>query len=165
MGDKTLLYSSAEVLTYATLDVEVLVFYLNVGQKGVFAFKDESDLGSKTYGNTKLSKSNGQFSYTQAEGVTAVKLSNGLLVYLLDKDAAWSFFAPPTTSNPNVASDEQILVLGPYLVRKATIHQGAVEIIGDNANTTSLEFVQNSMACGIALTLAGYTPVTPGSTE
>lgn len=146
IGDKaTLLYSSAEILTYATLDVEVVVFYLNVGQHGVFEFKDApSDLKFKTYGNTKLQFSrsgNIQYSYSQAEGATAVKFSNGVLVYLLDKSSAWNFFAPPTTPNPSVAPSEHIMVLGPHLVRKASIHHRTVEITGDNVNTTSLEFV------------------------
>ncbi|EAW11155.1 glycoside hydrolase family 35 protein [Aspergillus clavatus NRRL 1] len=139
-----LLYSSAEVLTYANLDVDVLVLYLNVGQKGLFVFKDErSKLSFQTYGNTNVTASvsshGTQYIYTQAEGVTAVKFSNGVLAYLLDKESAWNFFAPPTTSNPQVAPDEHILVQGPYLVRGVTINHDTVEIIGDNANTTSLE--------------------------
>lgn len=39
IGKNTLLYSSAEVLTYADLDKDVVVFYLNVGQEGVFTSK------------------------------------------------------------------------------------------------------------------------------
>ncbi|GMF93886.1 unnamed protein product [Aspergillus oryzae] len=117
-SESSLLYSSAEVLTYATLDVDVLVFYLNAGQKGAFVFKDApADLKYQTYGNSNLSAletSQGtQYSYTQGEGVTAVKFSNGVLVYLLDKETAWNFFAPPTVSSPTVAPNEHILVFGP----------------------------------------------------
>ncbi|KAF3394323.1 putative beta-galactosidase C [Penicillium rolfsii] len=140
----SLLYSSAEVLTYATLDVDVLVFYLNIGQKGVFAFKNApSQLTYKTYGNSNLTStasSNGtQYSYTQGQGTTVVKFSNGNLIYLLDKETAWNFFAVPTTSHPIVSPSEQILALGPYLVREASISHDTVSLIGDNANTTSLE--------------------------
>jgi beta-galactosidase len=143
-GDNsTLLFSSAEVLTYADLDVNVLVFYLNVGQKGTFAFKHEPKLAFQTYGNSNITASESsygtQYSYTQGEGVTAVKFSNGVLAYLLDKESAWNFFAPPTTSSPQVAPNQHILVQGPYLVRGASINQGTVEITGDNANTTSIE--------------------------
>ena len=139
-----MLYSSAEVLTYATLDVDVLVFYLNIGQQGVFAFKNApSHLTFKTYGNSNLTSttsSNGtQYSYTQGQGSPVVKFSNGVLLYLLDKKTAWNFFAVPTTSNPNVSPSEQILALGPYLVRSASIDHDTVSLIGDNANTTSLE--------------------------
>lgn len=124
--------------------MDVFVFYLNVGQTGEFAFKDASDLKFKVHGNTEFRSSNSnkaQFSYTQGEGVTVVEFSNGVLAYLLDKHSAWNFFAPPMTSNPAVKPDEHIFVLGPYLVRSASIQGSMVEIIGDNANTTSLEFV------------------------
>lgn len=148
-SESSLLYSSAEVLTYATLDVDVLVFYLNAGQKGAFVFKDApADLKYQTYGNSNLSAletSQGtQYSYTQGEGVTAVKFSNGVLVYLLDKETAWNFFAPPTVSSPTVAPNEHILVFGPYLVRGASIKHDTVEIVGDNSNSTSIEYVATS---------------------
>ncbi|KAE8414937.1 putative beta-galactosidase C [Aspergillus pseudocaelatus] len=143
-SESSLLYSSAEVLTYATLDVDVLVFYLKAGQKGVFVFKDApADLKYHTYGNSNLSSSETrqgtQYSYVQGEGSTAVKFSNGVLVYLLDKETAWNFFAPPTVSSPTVAPNEHILVSGPYLVRGAFIKHDTVEVIGDNSNSTSIE--------------------------
>ncbi|KAJ5911286.1 beta-galactosidase C [Penicillium subrubescens] len=140
----SLLYSSAEVLTYATLDVDVIVFYLNIGQQGVFAFKNApSHLTFKTYGNSNLTSTTSgnvtQYSYTQGEGTTVVKFSNGNLLYLLDKETAWNFFAVPTSSNPIVSPSKQILALGPYLVREASISHDTVSLIGDNANTTALE--------------------------
>jgi beta-galactosidase len=142
----SLLYSSAEVLTYATLDEDVIVFYLNVGQKGVFAFKNApTHLTFRTYGNSNVtsaaSEHGTQYSYTQGQGSTAVKFSNGVLLYLLDKETAWNFFAVPTTSNPHVSPSEHILAFGPYLVREATVGHNTVSLIGDNANTTSIESV------------------------
>jgi beta-galactosidase len=110
----SLLYSSAEVLTYATLDVDVIVFYLNIGQKGVFVFKDAPEhLTFQAYGKSNVTSSTSthgaQYSYTQGEGTTVLKFSNGVLVYLLDKETAWKFFAAPTTSDPHVSPSEQIL--------------------------------------------------------
>ncbi|KAF7597434.1 hypothetical protein BBP40_003681 [Aspergillus hancockii] len=143
-SNSSLLYSSAEVLTYATLDVDVLVLYLNAGQRGAFVFKDEqADHKFQAYGNSKLASSETshgtQYSYIQGEGITAVKFSNGVLAYLLDKESAWNFFAPPIVSNPKVAPNEHILVFGPYLVRNASIKHDTVEITGDNSNSTSIE--------------------------
>ncbi|KAJ5298628.1 lung carbonyl reductase [Penicillium atrosanguineum] len=140
----SLLYSSAEVLTYATLDEDVIVLYLKIGQKGSFAFKNPpAHLTFQTYGNSKMTSAtsdNGtQYTYTQGEGSTVVKFSNDVLLYLLDQETAWNFFAVPTTSNPHVLPSEQILALGPYLVREASIDKNTVSLIGDNANTTSLE--------------------------
>jgi hypothetical protein len=139
-----LLYSSAEVLTYATLDVDVIVFYLNIGQKGEFAFKDApTHLTFKTHGNSKVSSAESahgtKYTYSQGDGTTVLKFSHGVLVYLLDKETAWNFFAVPTTSNPRVAPSEQILALGPYLVRTASVSGHTVSLVGDNANATSLE--------------------------
>ncbi|PIG89599.1 beta-galactosidase B [Aspergillus arachidicola] len=143
-SESSLLYSSAEVLTYATLDVDVIVFYLNAGQKGTFVFKDTpADLKYQTYGNSNLSAletgQGTQYSYIQGEGVTAVKFSNGVLVYLLDKETAWNVFAPPTILSPTVAPNEHILVFGPYLVRGASIKHDTVEIVGDDSKSTSIE--------------------------
>ncbi|KAJ5130133.1 CAZyme family GH35 [Penicillium bovifimosum] len=139
----SLLYSTAEVLTYATLDVNVIVFYLNIDQKGEFVFKDAPLLTFKVYGNSKVKSSASahgtKYTYTQGDGTTVVKFSNGVLVYLLDKETAWNFFAVPTTSNPTVSPSEQIIALGPYLVRTATVHGDTVSLVGDNANRTSLE--------------------------
>ncbi len=120
------------------------MFYLNIGQQGVFAFKNApSNLTFKTYGNSNLTSTttnNGtQYSYNQGQGATVVKFSNGVLLYLLDKETAWNFFAVPTTSNPRVSPSEQILALGPYLVREASVDHDTVSLIGDNANTTPLE--------------------------
>lgn len=143
IGNSSLLYSSAEVLTYANLDVDVVAFYLNAGQVGTFEFLNPSNMTFQVYGNSTLSSSKSDtgfsYTYTQAEGVTAVKFSNGVLAYLLDKESAYNFFAPPTTSNPQVKPNDHIFVQGPYLVRHASISDGVANLHGDNANTTSIE--------------------------
>ena len=143
-GRSTLLFSSAEVLTYANLDVDVLVLYLSAGQTGTFALKDPPQgLTYKVYGNcnvtTSGSKVGAVYSYVQGEGISAVKFSNGVLIYLLDKYTAWNFFAPPTTSDPMVSPDEHIFVIGPYLVREASIKGNTIDLVGDVQNSTSIE--------------------------
>ncbi|KAI4731224.1 hypothetical protein E4T49_00989 [Aureobasidium sp. EXF-10728] len=158
-GKHTLLYSSVDVLTYGLLDsTTVLVLYLEGGQVGEFALP--GDISFKSYGNTNITasriKTNGtssytKFTYKQSAGTTAIQLSNGALMYLLDVSTAWSFWAPPTTSNPNVATDEQIFAIGPYLVRNASISSNVAFIHGDNTNSTTLEvFVGNANVDTIA---------------
>ncbi|KAJ8059632.1 hypothetical protein OCU04_011284 [Sclerotinia nivalis] len=153
-GNHTLLYASSDILTYGTFDVDVLVFYLQQGQIGQFALKTTSKLTYQVYGNsvftansTSNSTSTSQtFTYTQGAGQTVVKFSDGALVYLLDQPSAWKFWAPPTTSNPQVKPNEQIFVLGPYLVRNASISSGVVQISGDNDNATTIEvYAGNSL--------------------
>ncbi|KAM3072646.1 hypothetical protein ACMFMF_006983 [Clarireedia jacksonii] len=147
-GKHTLLFSSADVLTYGNFDKDVLVLYLQQGQVGQFAFKSQSRLTYEVYGQSNFTHSalneNGTtsrqtFTYIQEAGKTVVQFSNGALVYLLDVPTAWKFWAPATTSSPDVKPDEQIFVLGPYLVRSASSSYGTVTIIGDNDKATSIE--------------------------
>ncbi|PMD66574.1 glycoside hydrolase family 35 protein [Hyaloscypha bicolor E] len=142
LGDHTLLYSSADVLTYGTFDVDVLVFYLEEGQAGQFALKTASASTHTVYGTTEATVSSSSnvttVAYTQGAGKTVLKF-DGLLIYLLDQPSAWNFWAPPTTTNPNVKPNEQTFVLGPYLVRSASISHGVVHISGNNNNSTIIE--------------------------
>jgi hypothetical protein len=145
VGKETLLYSSAEIAAYGSFDSPVVVFYLKEGQTGDFAFKSRSNLTFNTYGadsdiaSASANSTYARFTYTQSKGATVVKFSHGILAYLLDVPSAWTFFAPSTTQDPNVAVDHQIFVLGPYLVRSASVSGGTVAVVGDNANATTIE--------------------------
>ncbi|PQE09636.1 glycosyl hydrolase family 35 protein [Rutstroemia sp. NJR-2017a WRK4] len=147
-GKHTLLFSSADILTYSSFDKDVLVLYLQQGQVGQFAFKSQSRLTYQVYGQSNFTHStlnkNGTtsrqtFTYVQGLGQTVVHFSNGALIYLLDVPTAWKFWAPATTSSPSVNSNEQIFVLGPYLVRSASLSYGTLKITGDNDKATSIE--------------------------
>ncbi|KAK5113782.1 hypothetical protein LTR62_003166 [Meristemomyces frigidus] len=153
-GQHTLLYSSADILTYGILKGQAaLVMYADAGQTSEFAFKDNTDLSYKIYGTANISSSAVSFSnttsysshiakkyvYTQTYGSTVLQLSNGVLVYLLETQTAWTFFAPPTTMDPNVSPENQVFVLGPYNVRNVSCSDNAVILVGDNANTTNIE--------------------------
>lgn len=141
-GKSSLLYSSADVLTYGVFDVDVLVMYLEEGQIGQFALKNAAGAVPIVSGNTEITSmvkdSLTTITYTQSQGKSVLKLDN-LLIYLLDQPTAWKFWAPPTTANPDVKPNEQIFVLGPYLVRSAAISHGVVHISGDNDNATMIE--------------------------
>ncbi|KAL9090306.1 MAG: hypothetical protein Q9165_005339 [Trypethelium subeluteriae] len=147
-ANETLLYTSAEILTYGTFDVPVLVFYLQSGQAGEFAFKSAPKLDYQSFGmpvnltssqSTSANSTFTKYTYAQADGPSVIKFSNGVLAYFLDLPSAWTFFAPPTTPDPNVGADQQIFVLGPYNVRNASVQNSVVQISGDNANATSIE--------------------------
>lgn len=150
-GEHTLLYCSADIATYGVFEDEtVLVMYLDIGQEGEFAFKDApKNMSFKTYGSANVSTSAGsknttgsgftRYTYTQTAGSTVLRFSNGISMYLLDQETAWNFWAPPTTLNPDVAPDEQVFALGPHTVRNVSLAGDVVSLIGDNANSTSLE--------------------------
>lgn len=143
-GSHTLLYSSSDILTYGIFNNgDAIVFYLVAGQIGQFAFKTNERLTYEIYGPSNFSSTtaNGTqtFKYTQSSGKSVIQFSNGVLMYLLEQATAWKFWAPTLTGNPYVSPDQQIFVLGPYLVRNTTISDGIVYITGDNANTTTVE--------------------------
>ena len=144
-GAHKLLYCSADILTHAVFDTDadVLVLYLKEGQSAGLAFKGNERLDHEIFGNSAVSFTNGSdgqaLKWTQGAGSTAVKLSNGVLLYLLEQKAAWRFWAPTTTSYPTATANERIFVLGPYLVRSARIDQQGLHVSGDSDKTTTLE--------------------------
>ncbi|KAF2823181.1 hypothetical protein CC86DRAFT_355578 [Ophiobolus disseminans] len=146
VGNETLLYSSAEVLTYGIFDRPVLAFYLKEGQTGQFAFKSANNITFSTHGmhsdfTSASTNSSGHvsFKYMQSKGATVVRFSNGVVAYLLDIPTAYTFFAVPTTDTPSVTADQHIFVLGPYLVRSAGVSGDTITIVGDNALATTIE--------------------------
>ena len=143
-GSHTLLYSSVDILTYGIFDKDILVLYLNEGQAGQFALKNtQSNSPPTVHGTSQVtSKFSGNGTttvvYTQGSGQTVLQ-TDGLLIYLLEQKTAWKFWAPTTTLNPNVNPEEQIFVLGPYLVRSAYVSHGVVHVSGDNDVATTVE--------------------------
>ncbi|KAK8041917.1 (Trans)glycosidase [Apiospora rasikravindrae] len=147
-GRHALLYCSADIAAYGIFgdDVDVLVLYLKEGQTGHFAFKGDEALTYDVYGDSAFSAdtptaeaAKNAFTYTQASGKTAVRFSNGVLIYLLDQPTAWRFWAPATTSSPAVKPDEQIFVFGPYLVRSTYIQGNELRVDGDSDISTTVE--------------------------
>jgi hypothetical protein len=142
-GSNSLLYSSADILTYGIFDVDVIVLYLEDGQTGQFALDSiPSSATYNLYGSAEVTATpiNGTltFIYTQTAGATVFEI-DGILIYLLDQASAWKFWAPSTSTDPNVEPDQQIFVLGPYLVRSAYVSHGVVHVSGDNDNATTIE--------------------------
>ncbi|ORY70085.1 glycoside hydrolase superfamily [Pseudomassariella vexata] len=143
-GSHSLLYSSADIAVYGVFDVDVIVMYLKEGQTGSFALKSDKKLSYKIWGASTFAASGNSttasaFNYKQAAGTTVVKFLNGVVAYLLDQPTAWRLWAPPTTLDPAVAPHEQILVIGPYLVRDASVKLNTLYINGDNDDATTLE--------------------------
>jgi hypothetical protein len=157
LGNVTsLLYSSSDILTYGLFDKPVLVLYLKAGQRGEIAFSG-AKREFKTYGSpVTLQHTDGvsdyrgmdqtfsRYSWVQGTGASVVSFGSnatkdGLLVYMLDIPSAWSFFAPPTTNSAHIEPNQQIFVLGPYLVRNATVINNVLHVIGDSEKATKIE--------------------------
>ncbi len=158
-SNHTLLYCSADIATSEafTGDTTVLVLYLKEGQAGEFAFMDAADTTNFTvFGPSQITattrrlssaKSQAAFTYVQGPGATAVLFANGVLVYLLDQLAAWRLWAPdsgPSLSAPGLPG--RLILLGPYLVRSASVDwaTGELAIQGDSDTATTLDALVGS---------------------
>ena len=150
-GKHKLLYSTAEVLTYASLEVDALALYLKEGQSGQFVFLGSPSLHKyKTYGSVNItSNASGNattFQYTQSNGPTILDFEDGRIIYLLDQLAAWNFHAPSITSSPAVSASEHFFVLGPGLVRSGNIFNGVASITGDTDASITIEVFSGNLS-------------------
>lgn len=111
-GSKSLLYSTAEVLTFAVLGAnEVLALWLPEGETGEFTVNDVSSI--EQTGENELSKfeviegdDRTTVSYTQEKGLFTTTLDDGSTVLLLDREAAYLFWAPTLTNEPHAPVNE-----------------------------------------------------------
>ena len=111
-ANETLIYSTAEVLTYAVFDGKpTLVLWVPTGESGEFYIK-AAKYGSVAACNGCSSISfypdeNGLVvTFQQEEGLSVLELSSGVRVLLLDRSTAYTFFVPALTSNPLVPVDQ-----------------------------------------------------------
>jgi beta-galactosidase len=161
-GSKKLLYSTAEVLTYAVFDnTPTLVLWVPTGESGEFNVKGaKKGYIKKCQGcsGVKFFKENGGLTVTfsQSAGMSVLEIDD-FNVILLDRTAAYKFWAPALTNDPLVPATESgmsqrppvlfelnltilaVLVQGPYLVRGATLSGSKLAVTGDVINVTTLE--------------------------
>jgi len=112
-GDQKLLYSTAEVLTYAIVDdQEIIVLWLPSGETGEFCVSEATSLklahgNASTVANMTTHHDSGgvTVSYTQGEGMTVIDLDNGSRAVLVDRETAYRFWVPSLDNNPLVAEN------------------------------------------------------------
>ncbi|KAG5733968.1 putative beta-galactosidase A [Termitomyces sp. T112] len=149
-GSMNVLYSSAEILTWATIDgKDILLVYGNAGElhETAFMFSDmppaaevlsgSASLKQKTLRNNSLVL---QFTTT---GQIVVQVGS-ILVYILDRANAYQFWVlyPPTSGNfASYSTEDPIIVKGGYLVRSVDIDDDTLAIKGDLNDTTTFEII------------------------
>ncbi|PWY89958.1 putative beta-galactosidase B [Aspergillus heteromorphus CBS 117.55] len=144
-GNETLLYSTAEVLTYAILDDEpTLALWVPTGESGEFVIKGTKSGSVVSQGQgseVEFHQESGNLvvAFTQSAGMSVVQLDGRIRVVILDRTAAYEFWAPALTEDPLVPETEAVLVQGPYLVRSASVESSTLELKGDSVNETALE--------------------------
>ncbi|KAL4977037.1 glycoside hydrolase superfamily [Aspergillus desertorum] len=145
LASETLLYSTAEVLTYAVFDRKpILVLWVPTGESGEFAFRGAKSGSVATCSgcsNIQFHRDNGSLTvvFTQGEGMSVLQLDNGVRVVLLDRQKAYTFWAPALTDDPLVPEGESVLVSGPYLVRSSRMSGSTLNLRGDSKSETTLE--------------------------
>ncbi|KAK3941395.1 family 35 glycosyl hydrolase [Diplogelasinospora grovesii] len=162
-GSKTLLYSTAEVLTYSVIDnKEVLVLWLPSGESGEFTVLGASSakLSSSFNSTVKIYPgfNNVTISFTtpttsgEVGSMTVVDFNDGSRVVLLDRTAAYKFWVPTLTNNPMAPENETVLVQGPYLVRTAFVNPTTktLELTGDLDNSTTISIFTTKKACSVS---------------
>ena len=109
-GKKTLLYSTAEVLTYALFgDKEVIVLWLPEGEKGEFTVEGHSEVNASGEDSLELEvhqgESNVTISWVQQKGIFTLGLEDGTSILLVDRSNAYLFWVPTLDNDPYAAEN------------------------------------------------------------
>ncbi|KAK4246096.1 glycoside hydrolase superfamily [Corynascus novoguineensis] len=152
-GKHTLYYATAEVLTYSIIDNEktVLVLWTPSGRSGEFFLKGAKE-GKISSGPpvTLVAEDEGIIvAYIQKDERTIVELDNGVTVVLVDRATAYKTWVPALTDDPKVPANQTAVVIGPYLVRSATLTDTTISLQGDFDAVTPLEVFTSSHITGI----------------
>ena len=111
-ANETLIYSTAEVLTYAVFDSKpTLALWVPTGESGEFYIK-----GAK-FGTVAVcdgcsnigfypDKAGLVVTFEQREGLSVLEVDNRVRILLLDRSTAYTFFVPALTSDPLVPVDQ-----------------------------------------------------------
>ncbi|KAK0470339.1 glycoside hydrolase family 35 protein [Desarmillaria tabescens] len=148
-GSSTLIYSTAEVMTWATFDgVDTIIVYVLEGQYVEIALrasfarpkvtpKGSSSVSTKTSGNIVTVSGS-------ASGISVLTIDNIRLI-IADKKTAGGFWVTHFSLgyghdhydvSPDVPS---VFVRGPYLVRSVSHHGSTLNLIGDLNGTTTID--------------------------
>ncbi|KAF4920528.1 putative beta-galactosidase B [Colletotrichum viniferum] len=123
IGQDKLLYSTAEVFTYAVMDKKpTLVLWVH---------PDEDVQFNVTENGTILK-------FTQGPGLS-VAFVGDTRVIMVDRSGAYAMFAPTLTNEPLAPVNQTVLVHGPSLVRGAQISSDVIAITGDTIDDAQLE--------------------------
>ncbi|TFK68585.1 hypothetical protein BDN72DRAFT_949374 [Pluteus cervinus] len=145
-GKSRLSYSTAEIMTWSTIDdVDTIVLYALKGQYVEAVLETSTDIGDaitikgSTSSTTKVTKANNR----------VITFNSATRVILADKQTAAGFWAPRIQNkysntfghdhydlSPSVPS---VLIHGPYLVRGAADAGDTLELKGDLNSTTTID--------------------------
>ncbi|KAJ9144491.1 Glycosyl hydrolase family 35 [Pleurostoma richardsiae] len=145
IGKESVIYSTAEVLTYSLIDGETtLVLWTAPGESGEFYITGASH-GELLWTNS--SSCNVRFhaadkgvivTFNQAAGLTVAQVGK-VRVLIADRSVANFVYVPTLSADPLAETNQTIIVSGPYLVRGAMIESDTIYVTGDTVNSTHIE--------------------------
>ncbi|KAF8076034.1 glycoside hydrolase family 35 protein [Lyophyllum atratum] len=152
-GSTNVLYSTAEILTWATIDgKDIILVYGNAGELHETAFKfGSTPPPAKVLSGTgtiqqKTLASNSLVLQFKTSGQTVVLVGSTLL-YILDRANAYQFWVlhPPTSGAfAHYSTENPIIVKGGYLLRSVSISGSTLALQGDLNNTATFEIIAPS---------------------
>ncbi|KAL4260568.1 glycosyl hydrolase 35 family protein [Pleurotus pulmonarius] len=149
-GSSILHYSTAEVMTWATLGgVDTIVLYALEGQHVEIALVASGKPKVTIAGSKSISATatNGLVTFSGSTSSISVASFSNKRIIIADKKSASGFWVPRlSTSSADGASHyaptpdvPSALVHGPYLVRSATKHGETLALTGDLNSTTTIQ--------------------------
>ncbi|KAF1978168.1 hypothetical protein BU23DRAFT_525879 [Bimuria novae-zelandiae CBS 107.79] len=149
IGNKTLTYSTAEVLTYALIDGHpTVVLWVPRGESAEFHVKGARKGSVQAAGGSNATfhvDRHGVSSNFQAvNGKSVVHFDNSVRVIVADRPTAYRFWAPNLSEDPFGPVDESVLVQGPYLVRHVSSDGSTLKLSGDTSSMTAIEVFASS---------------------
>ncbi|PFH52549.1 glycoside hydrolase family 35 protein [Amanita thiersii Skay4041] len=149
-GSTILVYSTSEILTWATVDGRDIIFiYGDQGERHETAFKINGDNPTGRVvagtGNIKTQLVNDVLIVQyETTGQTVVEISPRVFVYILDRVNAyqtWVLHLPTTGPFSKFDNHNPVIIKGGYLLRSANTSGGNLAITGDLNSTTSFEII------------------------
>ncbi|KAH8907459.1 glycoside hydrolase family 35 protein [Coniochaeta sp. PMI_546] len=136
VGDYTLLYSTAEIFTWKKFeDKTVLVLYGGPDEQHELAIKTTAKNYKADSGLKVAAKTNSVVVNWQTTTERRILQVGNLHVYILDRNSAYHYWVPETSSSSSV------IVNGGYLIRSASISGPTLSLRGDFNGTSSLEII------------------------
>ncbi|PSN61181.1 putative beta-galactosidase B [Corynespora cassiicola Philippines] len=145
IGNESLTYSTAEVLTYSIVDESpVVVLWTGVGETAEFRLHGatKGHVVKNTGGQNATFHQDYQgitVNIAQVTGKSVIEFDNGVKVVVVDKPTAYLYWAPNLSDDPFAPVDQSILVHGPYLVRDVSQEGDALALKGDISKATEIE--------------------------
>ncbi|THV02456.1 glycoside hydrolase family 35 protein [Dendrothele bispora CBS 962.96] len=153
----TVLYSTAEILTWTTIDdTDYIILYAPAGQTGETVFLSDEEptvdlldapIASSSFSNGALvlnyTLDGSHFIHIQIDG-------KSVTVILMDKTVADRWHAPVISAEGtfgnyfSIGTNETVLVSGPYVLRSAELIGNTLALVGDLNGTTPVEFIAPS---------------------